>query len=179
MEQSATAPSLVDYSCDYAILATGGELNGVSDDRQLPDGSITARRRRLRQQVSSVLGNASSALVVGGGLTGVELAAELAEHLGPGTVTLAVGPTRVERGWYAGDPGAGLLPGFRDTCGLAVNLGRGGAVRYTKNWLQCMGVRLLESWAVPPPGTTLADGATPATSWRDAGDNSRNAAVSW
>ena len=39
-----------------------------------------------------MLGKAKSALVVGGGLTGIELAAELAESLGPGAVTLAVGP---------------------------------------------------------------------------------------
>ena len=37
-------------------------------------------------QVSSVMANARSALVVGGGLTGTELAAELAEALGPGKV---------------------------------------------------------------------------------------------
>ena len=43
-------------------------------------------------QVEGVLGKAKSALVVGGGLTGIELAAELAESLGPGAVTLAVGP---------------------------------------------------------------------------------------
>ena len=40
--------------------------------------------------------------------------AELAGLLGSGAVTLAVGPTRKERGRYPGDPGAGLLPGFRD-----------------------------------------------------------------
>lgn len=108
-----------------------------------------------------------------------QLAAELAEQLGPGTVTLAVGPTRSERGWYPGDPGAGLLPGFRDTCDLAINLGRGGAGRYTKKWLRRKGVRLLERWAVPPPpGATLADGS-PARCWRDAGDAARNAGVSW
>ena len=43
-------------------------------------------------QVEGVLGKAKSALVVGGGLTGIELAAELAESLGPGAVALAVGP---------------------------------------------------------------------------------------
>ena len=86
----------------------------ISDDRRSEDGSIKMRRRRLGQQVEAVLGNASTALVVGGGLTGVELAAELAEQLGPGAVTLAVGPTLPSRGTYPGDPGAGLLPGFRD-----------------------------------------------------------------
>ena len=89
--------SLVSYECDYAILATGGELSPVSDDRQLPDGTIIARRRRLEEQVASVMDEATSALVVGGGLTGVEMAAELAEKLGPGTVTLAVGPRRRRR----------------------------------------------------------------------------------
>ena len=53
-----------------------------------------------------MLGKAKSALVVGGGLTGIELAAELAEYLGPGAVTLAVGPRLESRGLYPGDPGA-------------------------------------------------------------------------
>lgn len=180
----AEAP-LVEYECDFAILATGGELSPVSDDRMLPDGTIAARRRRLKEQVNAVMGNASSALVVGGGLTGVELAAELAERLGPGTVTLAVGPTRPERGMFPGDPGAGLLPGFRDTCGQKKNFGRGGAGRHVRKWLERHGVRLLESWAVPPPaGATLANitaAARPscARTWRDAGDDDRSAALSW
>ena len=90
--------SLVEYECDYAVLATGGELSPISDDREAEDGSIVMRGRRLEGQVSAVMDNAKSALVVGGGLTGVELAAELAEKLGPGKVTLAVGPTLPARG---------------------------------------------------------------------------------
>ena len=120
----------VSYECEYAILATGGELAPVSDDRRTADGSIRSRRRRLEAQVQSVLGNASTALVVGGGLTGVELAAELAERLGGDhAVTLAVGPTRPVRGKFPGDPGSGLLPGFADTCRAT---GRGGAGRYCR-----------------------------------------------
>ena len=184
-QDGAEEPPLVDFACDFAILATGGELSPVSDDRQLPDGSIVARRRRLREQVDAVMGKASSALVVGGGLTGVELAAELAERLGPGCVTLAVGPTRPERGMFPGDPGAGLLPGFRDTCGQKKNFGKGGAARHVRRWLSRNGVRLLEAWAVPPPpGATLANvtaAARPscARTWRDAGDDDRSAALSW
>ena len=189
-EDDAEAP-LVEYACDYAILATGGELSPVSDDRQLPDGSIYARRARLKEQVNAVMANASSALVVGGGLTGVELAAELGERMGPGAVTLAVGPTRPERGTFPGDPGAGLLPGFRNTCGpsstffFLKNFGKGGASRHVRKWLDKKGVRLLETWAVPPPaGATLADvtaAARPACArtWRDAGDENRSNAVSW
>ena len=195
-DAQGSAQPAVDYACDYVILATGGELNPVSDDRLTVDGTIIARRRRLEQQVSAVMANASSALVIGGGLTGVELAAELAEHLGPGRVTLAVGPTRKERGFYPGDPGAGLLPGFRDTRGLRLGLrlklrklqlrglgDDGGAVRYCGAWLQRHGVRVLERWAVPPPvGSTLADmtaAARPpcARSWRDAGD--AGGGISW
>ena len=120
----------VSYECEYAILATGGELAPVSDDRRTADGSIRSRRRRLEAQVQSVLGNASTALVVGGGLTGVELAAELAERLGGDhAVTLAVGPTRPVRGKFPGNPGSGLLPGFADTCRAT---GRGGAGRYCR-----------------------------------------------
>ena len=37
---------------------------------------IKARRQRLNEQVASVMQNSTSALIVGGGLTGVELAAE-------------------------------------------------------------------------------------------------------
>lgn len=172
----AAAPPLIEYPCDYVVLATGGELTPISDDRLLPDGTIVARRRRLREQVAAVMDNATSALVVGGGLTGVELAAELAEKLGPGAVTLAVGPTRQERGAYPGDPGAGLLPGFRDTCNQAKNLGRGGASRYVRKWLERRGVTVLERWAVPPPpGASLANvtagrRAACARSWRDGGD---------
>jgi hypothetical protein len=99
-----SAPT-VDYECDYAVLATGGEQSPISDDRQLPDGTVLARRKRLGEQVEGVLGKAKSALVVGGGLTGIELAAELAESLGPGAVTLAVGPRLESRGLYPGDPG--------------------------------------------------------------------------
>ena len=180
-----TAPSF-EYECDYVVLATGGELNPLSDDRQLPDGSIRARRRRLKEQVRSVMENAKSALVVGGGLTGVELAAELVESLGDGTVTLAVGPTKPERGNYPGDPGAGLLPGFRDTCDQPLfNLGSGGASRYVRKWLQRRGVTILERWAVPPPaGATLANVTAGrrlpcARSWRDGGEGKRTHAGSW
>ena len=166
---------LVEYDCDYAVLATGGELSPITDDRQTADGSIEVRRARLTKQVRAVMDDCRSALVVGGGLTGVELAAELAERLGPGTVTLAVGPTLPSRGRYPGDPGAGLLPGFRDTCDQKKNLGRGGAGRYATKFLERKGVRLLQSWAVPPPaGATLSNvtaAARPscARSWRDAG----------
>ena len=181
----ADAPPLVEHACDYVVLATGGELSPLSDDRLLPDGTIKARRRRLREQVSAVMANATSALVVGGGLTGVELAAELAERLGPGRVTLAVGPTRAERSNYPGDPGAGLLPGFRDTCGWKINLGRGGVVRYVRKWLQRRGVLVLESWAVPPPrGASLADVTVGrreqcARSWRAAATSADGQPGSW
>ena len=184
-DEEEAASQVVEYDCDYAILATGGELSPVSDDRLLPDGTIKARRARLEEQVSAVMANATSALVVGGGLTGVELAAELAERLGPSRVTLAVGPTRAERGWYSGDPGAGLLPGFRDTCDQWLNVGKGGAVRHVRKWLKKKGVRVLERWAVPPPaGATLSNvtaAARPACarSWRDAGDGNRNEALTW
>lgn len=174
---AASAAPLVEYECDYVILATGGELSPVSDDRQLGDGSIKARRARLRAQIDAVMTNCTSALVVGGGLTGTELAAELAERLGPGRVTLAVGPTLPARGAYPGDPGAGLLPGFRDTCGQKKNLGRGGATRYVRQWFKKYDVKLVEAWAVPPPkGATLNDitaAAAPscARSWRVASDD--------
>ena len=160
------APPLVDYACDYAILATGGEQAPLSDDRQLEDGSIRCRRRRLGEQVAAVMDGARSALVVGGGLTGVELAAELAEALGPGQVTLAVGPTLPSRGRYPGDPGAGILPGFRDTSAWRVFVRRatlsatgGGAVRYARGWLRAHGVEICEEWWVPseeePPRACL------------------------
>ena len=182
---------LVDYECDFAILATGGEQAPISDDRQLSDGSIAMRRRRLGEQVAAVMENARSALVVGGGLTGVELAAELAETLGPGVVTLAVGPTLPKRGRYPGDPGAGVLPGFRDTSSWRVFLRRGslrrghtgGAVRYASEWLERHGVDVCEEWAVPPPaGATLANvtaAARPACArtWRRAGEG--RSAVDW
>ena len=159
----------VSYECEYAILATGGELAPVSDDRRTADGSIRSRRRRLEAQVQSVLGNASTALVVGGGLTGVELAAELAERLGgSNAVTLAVGPTRPVRGKFPGDPGSGLLPGFADTCRAT---GRGGAGRYCRKWLDKHGVRLLERWAVPP--------LVPGESWRDGGGGEIPTADAW
>uniref|UniRef100_A0A0D3JPG5 Uncharacterized protein n=2 Tax=Emiliania huxleyi TaxID=2903 RepID=A0A0D3JPG5_EMIH1 len=101
---------LVDYPCDYVVLAPGGDLSPITDDREA-DGTIVGRRARLKRQVEAALSS------------GVELAAELAEKLGPGAVTLAVGPTLPRRGSYPGDPaagslpcdpGAGLLPGFRD-----------------------------------------------------------------
>ena len=44
----------VDYECDYAVLATGGEQSPISDDRQLPDGTVLARRKRLGEQVTIV-----------------------------------------------------------------------------------------------------------------------------
>ena len=151
------------YACDYAVLATGGELGPVADDRQTEDGSIQARRRRLVEQVASVLDNATSVLVVGGGLTGVELAAECAERYGgrPGAVTLAVGPTSPRRGAFEGDPGAGVLPGFADAqlaFGRSDADGAGYVVPYTRRWLERAGVNVLERWAVPPPpGSTLAE----------------------
>ena len=177
--------SLVEYECDYAVLATGGELSPISDDRKAEDGSIVMRRRRLEGQVSAVMDNSNSALVVGGGLTGVELAAELAEKLGPGKVTLAVGPTLPARGQFPGDPGAGVLPGFRDTCDQKRNMGRGGAGRYAKKWLKKHGVRVMEEWAVPPPeGATLSNvtaAARPscARSWRAAGTSATPAPDAW
>ena len=45
----------VDYECDYAVLATGGEQSPISDDRQLPDGTVLARRKRLGEQVTIVV----------------------------------------------------------------------------------------------------------------------------
>lgn len=178
----AAAP-IVEYDCDYVVLATGGELNPLSDDRLLSDGSIKARRRRLQQQVDSVMTNATSALVVGGGLTGVEMAAELGERMGPDAVTLVVGPTRPERGRFPGDPGAGVLPGFRDTCEPWINLGQGGATRYVRKWLQRRGVKVLEQWAVPPPeGASLANVTAGrrlscARSWRNGGGE--DVTVAW
>merc|ERR1740124_128592 len=131
---------LVDYECDYVVLATGGEQSPISDDRQLPDGTVLARRQRLGEQVEGVLGKAKTALVVGGGLTGIELAAELVESLGPGAVTLAVGPTLPSRALYPGDPGGGVLPGFRDTDPLFFRERlrglRSGAVPYAEAWLR-------------------------------------------
>ena len=100
-------------------------------------------RQRLGTQVAEVMDNATSALVVGGGLTGVELAAELAEKWGAGSVTLAVGPTLPSRGRYPGDPGAGVLPGLRDTDASYLpwwRIGGGGAVRYATKWLEARGV---------------------------------------
>ena len=47
---------LVSYDCDYAVLATGGELSPISDDRLIPDGTILARRRRLREQARGLRG---------------------------------------------------------------------------------------------------------------------------
>ena len=177
---SEGAPPLIDYACDYVVLATGGEQAPISDDRLLSDGSIVMRRQRLGAQVAAVMDNATSALVVGGGLTGVELAAELAEKMGAGAVTLAVGPTLPSRGRYPGDPGAGVLPGLRDTDPSTRSLpwwrvGGGGAVRYATKWLEARGVDVCEEWAVPPPmGATLANvtaAARPpcARTWRRAG----------
>jgi len=42
---------LVSEVCDYVVLATGGELSPVSDDRQTVEGTITARRKRFNEQV--------------------------------------------------------------------------------------------------------------------------------
>ena len=58
-----TEPPVVSYECDYAVLAAGGELAPITDDRQAP--TIVARRARLNAQVDSLMGNASTALVVG------------------------------------------------------------------------------------------------------------------
>ena len=173
----------VSIRCDYAVLATGASLAPISDDR-LHAGSVASRRERLEAQVAAVLRpNVTSALVVGGGLTGVELAAELAEYFGNGSreararqplatleapvgaaadatadadarVTLCVGP----------DPVAGLLPGFADCVA---------ARRYAAEHLAARGVRVLESWAVPPPdGGGAVATSVPAGSprWRDAGE---------
>ena len=52
IRKDAEAP-LLEYPCDFVILATGGELGPVSDDRQTADGSIAARRQRLKEQISS------------------------------------------------------------------------------------------------------------------------------
>ena len=60
---AADAPPTLEFACDYVILATGGELTPVTDDRQLPDGTVVARRRRLREQVDAVMANATSAPV--------------------------------------------------------------------------------------------------------------------
>ena len=170
----------VSIRCDYAVLATGASLAPISDDR-LHAGSVASRRERLEAQVAAVLRpNVTSALVVGGGLTGVELAAELAEYFGNGSrqplatleapvgaaatatadadasarVTLCVGP----------DPVAGLLPGFADCVA---------ARRYAAEHLAARGVRVLESWAVPPPdggGAVAASVPAGAPRWRDAGE---------
>ena len=37
---AADAAPLLEYDCDYVVLATGGELSPVSDDRELADGTI-------------------------------------------------------------------------------------------------------------------------------------------
>ena len=170
----------VSIRCDYAVLATGASLAPISDDR-LHAGSVASRRERLEAQVAAVLRpNVTSALVVGGGLTGVELAAELAEYFGNGSrqplatleapvgaaadatadadasarVTLCVGP----------DPVAGLLPGFADCVA---------ARRYAAEHLAARGVRVLESWAVPPPdggGAVATSVPAGAPRWRDAGE---------
>ena len=87
----------VSIRCDYAVLATGASLAPISDDR-LHAGSVASRRERLEAQVAAVLRpNVTSALVVGGGLTGVELAAELAEYFGgdgPRAAAAAAQPAR-------------------------------------------------------------------------------------
>ena len=66
------------------------------------------------------------------------------------------------------------------------NLGRGGATRYARKWLEKKGVRILKAWAVPPPPDStlgpraLVPGATARTptamaappcarAWRDVG----------
>ncbi|KAH8044763.1 oxidoreductase [Aureococcus anophagefferens] len=168
----------VSIRCDYAVLATGASLAPISDDR-LHAGSVAARRERLEAQIAAVLRpNVTSALVVGGGLTGVELAAELAEYFGNGSrqplatleapvgaaagatadasarVTLCVGP----------DPVAGLLPGFADCV----------AARYAAEHLAARGVRVLESWAVPPP-----DGGGAVATSVPAGNGAIPAAGAW
>ena len=133
--------------------------------------------------------NSTSALIVGGGLTGVELAAECAEHFPRGAVTFAVGPTlktRASDPSCAADTGEGILPGFADAR-TAVGGGAPHKVRvipYVKRWLEDAGVRVLESWAVPPPdGATLSNGSVAAyrpscaRSWRDGGGGQR--ALSW
>ena len=57
-------------------------------------------------------------------------------------------------------------------------------IPYVKRWLEDAGVRVLESWAVPPPdGATLSNGSVAAyrpscaRSWRDGGGGQR--ALSW
>lgn len=157
------------------MLATGGELGPVADDRQTADGSIAARRERLSQQVTSTLANASSVLVVGGGLTGVELAAECAGSFNvAGSVTLAVGPTTPRRG-------SGILPGFENTRTAFGQRGETSAITYARRWLDKAGVRVLDRWAVPPPLEAGAAGGTyrpgDALPWRDGGDGER--AMSW
>ncbi|EGB04974.1 hypothetical protein AURANDRAFT_66823 [Aureococcus anophagefferens] len=169
----------VSIRCDYAVLATGASLAPISDDR-LHAGSVAARRERLEAQIADVLRpNVTSALIVGGGLTGVELAAELAEYFGNGSrqplatlaapvgaaagatadasarVTLCVGP----------DPVAGLLPGFADCVA---------ARRYAAEHLAARGVRVLESWAVPPP-----DGGGAVATSVPAGNGAIPAAGAW
>lgn len=183
---NALDANVMTYPCDYVVLATGGELGPVADDRQTADGSIKARRQRLVEQVGSVMGRASSVLVVGGGLTGVELAAECAERFAPGAVTLAVGPTLERRGAFAGDPGDGVLPGFADTRTSRGKLGESGAVAYARRHLERRGVRVLSRWAVPPPSAAQSTEGTSASSayrpgggvcWRDGGDGDRS--LSW
>lgn len=175
--------SVLSYPCDYVVLATGGELGPVSDDRQTADGSIAARRRRLEEQVGTLMGNASSVLVVGGGLTGVEFAAECAERFPePGAVTLAVGPTLPSRGAFEGDAGSGVLPGFADTRTAVGRLGESGAVAYVRRHLERRGVRVCEQWAVPPPASgaptnAYRPGASAGRYWRDGGGG--KVAESW
>lgn len=180
--KSSKGETILDYPCDYVVLATGGELGPVSDDRQTADGSIAARRARLEAQVRAVMQNSTSALVIGGGLTGVELAAECAEHFARGSVTLAVGPTQASRGTGAdGDCGDGILPGFASARGLDA---RTRVIPYVRQWLDRSGVRVLERWAVPPPvSSTISDGGVAAfypkcaRSWRDGGDGAKP--LSW
>ena len=93
------------------------------------------------------MGNASTTLVVGGGLSGVELAAELAEKLGPDKVTLAVGPTlrRARLVPATRAPGCSPASATLATCARLANLGRGGATRYARKWLEKKGVRILKA----------------------------------
>lgn len=49
----------VDYPCDYVVLAPGGDLSPITDDREA-DGTIVGRRARLKRQVEAALSSGES-----------------------------------------------------------------------------------------------------------------------
>ncbi|KAH8064095.1 oxidoreductase [Aureococcus anophagefferens] len=162
----------VSIRCDYAVLATGASLAPISDDR-LHAGSVAARRERLEAQIAAVLRpNVTSALVVGGGLTGVELAAELAEYFGNGSRQpprrAPVGARRRDRRTPASRSASGRTPS-RACCRASPTASPRG---YAAEHLAAR-VQRASSWAVPPPdggGAVATSVPAGAPRWRDAGE---------